>query len=110
MKDIQLTLGEEYEIVERLKAHENPWITVPESDILRTDQELPNEHCPALEIKLNNVFLKDKVNILIPPDCSSNYTYEILQKYLTNVLPVIIYIISDDTLNDEVRIFLKTLT
>ncbi|KAF2887681.1 hypothetical protein ILUMI_18492 [Ignelater luminosus] len=111
-KEIRLTLGQEYEIVEKLKAHERPWTTVPESDILRSDQESPAEHCPALEIKLNSSFLKDKVNMLVPPDCPWEHLSEVITKCLDNILPVIIYVVSDETLSDahiqEIRKIKKT--
>lgn len=104
-KEIRLCLGEEFEIVEKLKAYEKPWITVPESDIIRTAQEAPIDHLPVLDIKLNAPILKDKVNLIIPPDCSSDTLSEVLIKSLDNVLPVIVYIINDESLSDEVRNF-----
>lgn len=104
-KEIRLCLGEEFEIVEKLKAYEKPWITVPESDIIRTPHEAPIDHCPVLEIKLNAPILKDKVNLVIPPDCASDTLSEVLIKSLDNVLPVIVYIINEESLSDEVGNF-----
>lgn len=101
-KTIRLTLGHEFEIVERLKAHEEPWITIPEEDLQRDENECPLDHCPSLEVSLNHPVLKDNLQILIPPDCSSEQLPGIL-KNVENILPVIIYAITEELLNDKVR-------
>ncbi|XP_031335377.1 dual serine/threonine and tyrosine protein kinase-like isoform X2 [Photinus pyralis] len=105
-KEIRLTLMHEYEILDNLQAHQRPWVTVPESDLKRTEQESTADSCQALEIKLNSAFLKDKVNILVPPDYPSECLSDTL-KDLIHILPVIIYVV-DESLNDchiqEIRI------
>ncbi|KAK4871516.1 hypothetical protein RN001_015640 [Aquatica leii] len=112
VKEVRLTLEHEYEIVEKLQAYEKPWITVPEIDLKRTEQEASADHCQALEIRLNTTFLKDKVNILVPPDYPSEYLSDILLKYLNSILPVIIYVVSDESLNDahikEIQVIKET--
>ncbi|RZB40626.1 dual serine/threonine and tyrosine protein kinase-like [Asbolus verrucosus] len=95
-KNICLTWGHEYEIVEKLKAHEKPWITIPEEDLQRTD-----DHCASLEVELCHLLLKDNVNIMVPPDCHPDHLQEILNKHMNNILPVIIYAIFEDILSDS---------
>ncbi|KAF5274541.1 hypothetical protein FQA39_LY07153 [Lamprigera yunnana] len=111
-KEIRLTLEQEYEIVEKLQALEKPWETVPEMDLKRTEQESLADHCQALEIRLNNVFLQDKVTILVPPDYPPEYLSGILLQYLHSILPVIIYVLSDESLDDmhikEIRVIKET--
>ncbi|KAF5277559.1 hypothetical protein FQR65_LT15961 [Abscondita terminalis] len=112
VKEVRLTLEQEYEIVEKLQAYEKPWNTVPEMDLKRTEQECTADHCQALEIRLNSTFLKDKVNILVPPDYPSQYLSDILLKYLNSILPVIIYVVNDESLNDthikEIQVIKET--
>lgn len=101
-KSIRLTLGHEFEIVETLQAHKEQWVTIPEEDLQRDENECPLDHCPSLEVSLNHPILKDNLQILIPPDCLSEQIPEIL-KNVENILPVIIYAITDELLNDKVR-------
>lgn len=100
-KSIRLTLGHEFEIVENLKAHTEQWTTIPEEDLQRDENECPLDHCPSLEVYLNHPILKDNLQILIPPDCLSEQIPGIL-KNVENILPVIMYAITDELLNDKV--------
>lgn len=103
-KSVRLTLGLEYEIVENLIAHEEAWVTIPEKDLRREETESPIDHCPSLEIHLNNSLLRDNIQILIPPDCSPDQIPRVL-KSIGNVLPVIIYSITEELLSDRVSSF-----
>lgn len=97
LKNIRLTWGHEYEIVERLKAHDKPWNTIPEDDLQNND-----DLCASLEVELCHVMLKENVNIMVPPDCHPDFLKDILNKHTSNILPVIIYAVSEDLLDDIV--------
>ncbi|XP_030756572.1 dual serine/threonine and tyrosine protein kinase-like isoform X2 [Sitophilus oryzae] len=99
-KSIHLTLGNEIEIVENLKAHEGFWDCIPEEDLRRGDNESLLDHCPSLEVILKHNVLKENVKILIPPDCSPNELGEVLEKVMENILPVIVYAVSENQLSD----------
>ncbi|XP_064215585.1 dual serine/threonine and tyrosine protein kinase isoform X1 [Tribolium castaneum] len=96
-KNIRLTWGDEYEIVEKLKAHEKPWVTIPEEDLQRIGDDL----CASLEVEICHTLLKDNANIMVPPDCQPDQVHEILNKHMKSVLPVIIYAVSEDILSDS---------
>lgn len=95
-------MGSEFEIVEKLRAHEEPWITLPEEDIQRGQTESPSDHCLTVEAEINNGFLQNNVHILLPPDCSTEELGDILTKNLDNILPCILYCICSDVLSDNV--------
>lgn len=101
-KNIRLTLGHDIEIVEKLKAHEKPWITIPEEDLQRNDDESLLDHCPAVEVDLNHSILKENVKIMVPADCEADELTEVLSKHVDNILPVVIYAVYEDILNDAV--------
>ncbi|CAG9759907.1 unnamed protein product [Ceutorhynchus assimilis] len=101
-KSIHLTLDDEIEIVENLKAHEELlWVTIPEEDLRRTENENLLDHCPSVEVLLKHKLLKDNIKIIVPPDCSLDQLIEVLRKHVENVLPVIIYAVSEETLTDS---------
>ncbi|XP_018566514.1 dual serine/threonine and tyrosine protein kinase-like isoform X2 [Anoplophora glabripennis] len=99
-KNIRLTLGHDIEIVEKLKAHEKPWITIPEEDLQRNDEESLLDHCPAVEVDLNHSILKENVKIMVPADCEVEELTEALSKYVHNILPIVIYSVYEEVLND----------
>lgn len=101
-KSIRLTLNQDIEIVEKLQAHEKSWITIPEADLQRSDNESLLDHCPSLEVELSHSILKENVNIMVAPDCSIEQLSEILYKYMDNVLPIVVYAISEGILSDSV--------
>mgnify|MGYP005984174289 CR=1 FL=1 len=82
-----------------MKAHENPWVTIPEEDLQRTGDDV----CASLEVEIDHPLLKDNANIMVPPDCHIDHLPEILNKYMSNTLPVIIYAVSEDILSDSVN-------
>ncbi|KAF7287483.1 hypothetical protein GWI33_001447 [Rhynchophorus ferrugineus] len=100
VKSIHLTLGSEIEIVEHLKAHERIWDSIPEEDLRRKDDENLLDHCPSLEVVLKHNFLKENVKIMVFPDCLSDQLQDLLNKTLENILPVVIYAVSETTLSD----------
>lgn len=102
-KNVRLTLGDEYEILEKLKSHDHQWITIPEEDIQLSDQECQTQHCPSLEVELCNSLLKENVVIMVPPDCQPEEYPDILFRHTEKIVPVIIYAVSEDALSDYVR-------
>lgn len=44
--------------------------------------------------------------MLVPPDCPWEHLSEVITKCLDNILPVIIYVVSDETLSDAVSIYI----
>ncbi|KAJ8942468.1 hypothetical protein NQ318_017761 [Aromia moschata] len=101
MKNIRLTLGHEIEIVEKLKAHEKPWITIPEEDLQRGNDEPLLDHCPSLEVEMCHSILRENVEIIVPADCQVEELTETLNRNVNNVLPLVIYAVSEDILNDS---------
>lgn len=100
-RSIHLTLENEIEIVENLKAHEDSsWVTIPEEDIKRKPNENLLDHCPSIEVILKHNILKDNVKIVVPPDCPPDQLVQVMGKLMENVLPVIVYAVSEDTLSD----------
>lgn len=102
---IRLTLGCEFEIVENLKAHQESWNTVPEDDLQRSIHECPLEHCPSVDITICHPFLRENLQFFIPPDSLPEQIPAVL-KNIENILPVIVYSITDETLNDIVRVLI----
>lgn len=103
-KTVRLTLGCEFEIVESLKAHQEPWVTMPEADLQRSVHECPLDHCPSVEITMCHPFLRENLQFFIPPDCLPEQIPGVL-KNMENVLSVIIYAITEETLSDTVSSF-----
>ncbi|XP_056645894.1 dual serine/threonine and tyrosine protein kinase-like isoform X1 [Diorhabda sublineata] len=99
-KVIRLTLNQEIEVVEKLQAHERSWITIPEPDLQRNTHESLVDHCPSLEVELSHSFLKENVNLMVPPDCSIEQLNELCCKYMNNILPIVVYTISEGILSD----------
>lgn len=103
-KRIRLTLADEYEFLEQLKAYEQPWNIIPDQDLQRLENEVPLEHCPSLEVELCHPFLKENVQIIIPPDCAPTDLADVLTKGVEKIWPVIIYVIVDGVLNENVSV------
>ncbi|GJQ66842.1 hypothetical protein Trydic_g18598 [Trypoxylus dichotomus] len=99
-KTLRLTLGHEYEIVDSLKAHEEPWTIVPVQDLIRRENEFPLDHCPTIEVDLCNSVLRENVVIIVTPDCPTEHLGDTLIKQLDNVLPILIYVISGEILTE----------
>lgn len=103
-KTVCLTLGCEFEIVESLKSHQEAWNTIPEDDLQRSIHECPLDHCPSVEVTICHPFLRENLQIFIPPDSLPEHIPAIL-KNVENILPVIIYAVTEETLNDTVCVF-----
>lgn len=103
-KKISLMLGNDTVIVEKLKGNDGYFITIPDDDLTRDSNESPKDHCPTLEVELCHSLLRDKVQIIMPPDCSSEDFSEVLAKNLDNVLPILIYCFTGCRLSETVSI------
>lgn len=95
-------MANDIEIVEGLQAHKVAWTTIPEQDMRRNENESVLNHCPSLEIELFTPLLKDNISIDVPPDCQASQLCELLSKQHSNILPIIVYCISEHVLNDVV--------
>lgn len=105
IKTIHLTLGGEYEIVESLKAHQEPWNTLPEADLQRSIHECPLDHCPSLEVTICHQLLKQNLQIFIPPDSLPEQIPQVLKQNIHNILPaIVVYAITEETFHDTVSI------
>lgn len=94
---ISLTLGLEYEVVERLQGNEKSWNTLSIEDLTRSGNEDVN--CPTvLEVKLDQALLKDGVQIFIAPN---NGAVKILAKGTLGILPIFLYALGEQPLNEE---------
>lgn len=101
-KAIRYVLHDDIEIVDKLEANEKPWTTIPDVDLQRKEHECVFDHCPSLEIDLPHVILKENVNVMVPPDCVVDKLSDMLNKYLDDILPIVVYMLSDDVLTDSV--------
>ncbi|XP_044741549.1 dual serine/threonine and tyrosine protein kinase-like [Chrysoperla carnea] len=99
-KRVRLTIGSEFEIVENLESHEQAWMVVPEVDLCRSDGDCP-DLSTVLEVEIPHQALRDKVQIVIPPDLDdSDDIPRMLVKGL-DTLPVILYSVTSDILTDD---------
>ncbi|XP_063980139.1 dual serine/threonine and tyrosine protein kinase-like [Diachasmimorpha longicaudata] len=96
-KHVSLTLGLEYEVVDRVQANEITWKVLPEEDLIKSGNE--DSNCPTiLDVKLNRPVLKDNVQIFVVPDITAVKT---LAKGTLGILPIFLYALSDHPLTDE---------
>ncbi|XP_043285538.1 dual serine/threonine and tyrosine protein kinase-like isoform X2 [Venturia canescens] len=94
---VSLTLGLEYEVLERVRANEKSWSTLPVEDLTRSENE--DIHCPMiLEVKLDKSLLKDGVQIFVLPDMDA---VRLLSKGNLNILPIFLYALSEYPLSEE---------
>lgn len=108
MNHVTLTLGSDFELVEKLECHDKPWLIVPEKDLIRPESE---KHLPGpltvLEVGLCNPKLGDNFQLLIPPDWDSLddvQLHEIMEKGLDDVVPIFLYALSEGSLFQQVII------
>ncbi|XP_024946197.1 dual serine/threonine and tyrosine protein kinase isoform X2 [Cephus cinctus] len=97
---VALTLGLEYEVVERLQANEKPWNTLPVEDLMKSQNEDTN--CPTvLEVRLNQSYLKDGVQIFVAPDVTN--ALQVLLRGTLRILPIFLYALDGEhPLSDEI--------
>ena len=94
---VSLTLGLDYEVLERVHSNEKSWKTLPIEDLTRSGNEDGN--CPTiLEVKLDRAVLKDGVQIFVVPDIGA---IKMLAKGALDVLPIFLYALSEYPLTDE---------
>lgn len=105
VRTVRLTLGCEYEIVESLKADQQPWTTIPEADLQRGFNECSLDQCLSIEVTLCHPVFRENLRCFIPPDSLPEQIPGML-KNIENTLPVIVYAITEEILNDTVSEFL----
>lgn len=74
---------------------------IPIEDLVRQDNEFPLDICPTVEVELCNSVLRENVVIMVTPDSSIEHLGDILVKQLDNVLPILIYVISGESLTEN---------
>lgn len=55
-----------------------------------------------MEVDLNHLILKENVKIMVPADCEVEELMETLSKHVDNILPIVIYAVYEEVLNDNV--------
>jgi receptor-interacting serine/threonine-protein kinase 5 len=94
---VTLTLGLEYEVVERLQANEQPWSTLPIEDLTKSISEDIN--CPTvLEVKLDQAILKEGLQIFVVPN---DGVVNILAKGSLGILPIFLYALGEQPLTEK---------
>ncbi|XP_011348062.1 dual serine/threonine and tyrosine protein kinase isoform X2 [Ooceraea biroi] len=94
---VSLTLGLEYEVVERLQANEQTWSTLPIEDLAMSLSEDIN--CPTvLEVKLDQAVLKEGVQIFVVPN---DGVVKILAKGSLGILPIFLYALGEQPLTEK---------
>lgn len=87
--------------MEVLESDGRPWMVVPEMDLSRSPGDCP-DLSTVLEIEIPHQALRDKVQIVVPPDLQEpDDIQRVLQKGL-ETLPVILYSVTSDMLTDNV--------
>ncbi|KOC66405.1 Dual serine/threonine and tyrosine protein kinase [Habropoda laboriosa] len=84
-------------MVQKLQVNEKPWITLPIEDITESANE--DITCPTvLEVKLDQLILKNGVQIFIAPN---NGAVKTLAKGLLSILPIFLYALGDQPLTEQ---------
>lgn len=103
---VALTVGLEFEVVEKLQAHEKPWSTVPEEDLLRpADEDMAVEHLAVVEVQICHPIVRDGTTILVVPNLDYAQPDEraslshMLQ--CDSVLPMLVYCMDQPTLSQK---------
>lgn len=94
---VTLTLGLEYEIVERLQANEKAWSTLPVEDLTKSGSE-DIVGPTVLEVRLDTSVLKDGVQIFVVP---SNRAIKVLAKGTLGILPIFLYALGEQPLSEQ---------
>ncbi|XP_030321414.1 dual serine/threonine and tyrosine protein kinase isoform X2 [Calypte anna] len=104
---LSLALPEQYELVHMMAAHRGHWDTIPEEDLeIHGDSEDPAHQIAELEVMLPYSLLKE-VDVVVAPCRGSQSAEATLREYVNQVLPVVIFAISEAELSssdeDELR-------
>ncbi|KAJ7333024.1 hypothetical protein JRQ81_015204 [Phrynocephalus forsythii] len=96
---ISLALPGQYELVHNLKAHQGRWETIPEEDLeIHGDNEDLAHQIAELEVSLNHTLLQE-VDVVVAPCRGFQSAEVILEEHTNNVLPVIMFAISETELS-----------
>ncbi|PKU34224.1 hypothetical protein llap_15471 [Limosa lapponica baueri] len=96
---ISLALPEQYELVHMMAAHRGHWDTIPEEDLeIHGDNEDPAHRIAELEVMLPYSLLKE-VDVVVAPCRGFQSAEATLGEYVNQVLPVVIFAISEAELS-----------
>ncbi|CDQ66808.1 unnamed protein product [Oncorhynchus mykiss] len=98
---LSLALPGQYELVHQLAAHCGRWDTVPREDLeIQEECEDPAHRLAELEITLHHPLLQEAKIMVVP--CPSVQPIEAaLEDCTRNVVPIILYVLNQDTLTAE---------
>ncbi|KAM6041237.1 dual serine/threonine and tyrosine protein kinase isoform 2-T2 [Theristicus caerulescens] len=98
---ISLALPEQYELVHMMAAHRGHWDTIPEEDLeIHGDSEDPAHRIAELEVMLPYSLLKE-VDVVVAPCRGFQSAEATLGEYVNQVLPVVIFAISEAELSSS---------
>ena len=114
--NVSLCLPGSYELVENLAAYNQTWRTVPLEDIELNENERQHDRAmssASMEVSLNHPLLKDGVSVIMTSDMTSERhdgsggpaaddIVETVKKCVAGVLPIFMYAINYDRLDDQV--------
>ncbi|XP_065670370.1 dual serine/threonine and tyrosine protein kinase [Hydra vulgaris] len=101
---LSLVLLENFELAAALDAYEGTWRSVPRADIeLRgCDCNDPAHTAAIAEVCLDHPLLKSGAEIICSPSNGENCVERILKEFEEDVIPIIVFAIDADTLEDKV--------
>ncbi|XP_076125464.1 dual serine/threonine and tyrosine protein kinase isoform X2 [Alosa pseudoharengus] len=98
---LSLALPGQYELVHQLAAHCGRWETVPRQDLeIQEECEDPATRLAELEITLHHSLLQE-AKIMVVPCPGVQPIQEALEDCSRNIIPIIIYALSQDSLTAE---------
>ncbi|XP_061688971.1 dual serine/threonine and tyrosine protein kinase isoform X2 [Syngnathoides biaculeatus] len=98
---LSLALPGQYELVHQLAANRGRWDTVPREDLeIHEECEDPAHRLAELEITLHHPLLQE-AKVMVVPCASVQPMEEALEDCTRNVIPIILYAITEDSLNAE---------
>lgn len=98
---LSLALPGQYELVHQLAAHCGRWDTVPREDLeIQEECEDPAHRLAELEVTLHHPLLQE-AKIMVVPCPSVQPIDEALEDCTRNVVPIILYALSQDALSAE---------
>ncbi|XP_063071997.1 dual serine/threonine and tyrosine protein kinase [Engraulis encrasicolus] len=98
---LSLALPGQYELVHQLAAHCGRWDTVPRQDLeIQEECEDPAHRLAELEITLHHSLLQE-AKIMVAPCPGVQPIQEALEDLTRNVIPIILYALSQDALSAE---------
>ncbi|KAK5872424.1 hypothetical protein PBY51_013131 [Eleginops maclovinus] len=98
---LSLALPGQYELVHQLAANCGRWDTVPREDLeIHEECEDPAHRLAELEITLHHPLLQE-AKVMVVPCPSVQPIEEVLEDFTRGVVPIILYVINQDSLSTE---------